>query len=71
MTLITMTDLKNNLKKYCELAQTEDIVITKNGKPLIKLVSAEENKTDIVNRLAGVISLDREPEDILSERYSL
>lgn len=71
MALITMTDLKNNLKKYCSLAQTEDVVITKNGKPIIKLVNANEKKTDIVDRLAGIISLDKELEEIMNERYSL
>lgn len=70
MTIITMTDLKNDLKKYTELATKEDVVITKNGKPLVKLTKATRTKMDIVNELAGSIVMDQSYEEIMEERYS-
>ena len=36
---VTTTDFKLNLDKYLKLAQTEDILITKNGKPVAKLIN--------------------------------
>ena len=34
---ITASELKNNLGKYIELAEHEDIYVTKNGKNKIKI----------------------------------
>lgn len=70
MTLITMTEFKNDLKKYTELAKDEDVIITKNGKPHIKLVSIAKGKMDIVYDLAGSLPSDLDYEEILKERYS-
>lgn len=70
MTSITMTEFKNDLKKYTELAKDEDIIITKNGKPHIKLVSIAKSKMDIVYDLAGSLPSDLDYEEILKERYS-
>ena len=36
---VTTTDFKLNLDKYLKLVQTEDILITKNGKPVAKLIN--------------------------------
>ena len=37
---ITETWLKENLSKYLLLAATEDVYITRNGKPIAKLTNA-------------------------------
>ena len=34
---ITLTELKENLRKYIELSQDEDILVTKNGKVVSRL----------------------------------
>ncbi len=68
MTLITMTELKNDLKKYTDLAKFEDIIITKQGKPHVKLVNVSRNKTDILNELAGSLPSDIDVEKILEQR---
>ena len=36
--LITLSDLKINVGKYVDLAETEDIIITKYGKPAAKII---------------------------------
>ncbi|MTI94690.1 MAG: type II toxin-antitoxin system Phd/YefM family antitoxin [Firmicutes bacterium] len=43
--IVTTTDLQNSFGKYLQLCQTEEIIITKNGKPLAKLLPYTENKT--------------------------
>ena len=70
MTIITMTDLKKDLKKYTEMATKDDVIITKNGKPLVKLVNASRTNMDILNELAGSIVMDKSYEGYMDERYS-
>ena len=53
MQTITITDLKNDIGKYVSLANNEDIIITKNGKPVSKLTSISEN-----NRLARLAAAE-------------
>ena len=35
---ITLSDLKTNVGKYVDLSETEDIIITKYGKPAAKII---------------------------------
>lgn len=45
--LITSTDVKNNFGKYVRLAAKEDVIITKNGKKVAKLVAYNKcNESD-------------------------
>ncbi len=41
--IVTSTDIKNNFGKYIRLAAKEDIIITKNGKTVGKLVACQED----------------------------
>lgn len=50
--IITATELKQNLGKYLDLAEKEDVFITKNGKMLIKLTLAN---VDPVKAITGVL----------------
>jgi prevent-host-death family protein len=53
--IITATELKTNIGKYLSLAMTEDIVITKNGKGIVKLTSIQQDKLAVLDSLVGVI----------------
>ena len=70
MTLITMTDLKKDLKKYTLLAKNEEVIITKNGKPFVKIVDASQDKRQLVRELAGCIRLEKTYEELMEERLS-
>ena len=35
---VALSDLKTNVGKYVDLAETEDIIITKYGKPAAKII---------------------------------
>ena len=48
---ITATELKLNLSKYLLLAEKEDICITKNGRPIAKLVSPYQDELKLVDEL--------------------
>ncbi|NPV27413.1 MAG: type II toxin-antitoxin system Phd/YefM family antitoxin [Firmicutes bacterium] len=56
--IITATELKTNIGKYLQLAETQDIIITKNNKPIVKLTSLRENKLNILNDLVGIVKDD-------------
>ena len=70
MKLATITDLENNLDKYIQMAKDEEIIITEDGQPFVKLSSAINSKADIVKGLAGIIKLDKSYEELMEERYS-
>lgn len=66
---ITATELKNNLGKYLELAEKEDVFITKNGKVIVKLCSPYKSQLDSVHRLYGIIKDDgKSDEELRDER---
>ena len=70
MTMITMTELKKDLKKYTLMAKKEDVFITKNGKPYVKLVDATSDRIQLVEDLAGCIRLEKSYEELMEERYA-
>ena len=52
---ITATEL-NNLGKYLELAEKEDIQITKNGRSIVNISSANKERLKRVRSVYGTIS---------------
>ena len=76
---VALTDLKVNVGKYVDLAETQDIIITKYGKPTAKIVRFDkepwhlkkmpEQITD-VEQLFGTLPADVDLDDIKAERLS-
>lgn len=67
---ITATELKQNLGKYLELCETEDILITKNGKVIAKLCNPFMNREEMAKSLFGVITEDIALEEAREERLA-
>ncbi len=67
---ITATELKLNLSKYLQLAENEDIYITRNGKVVAKLTNPNQNRVDAVKSLLGVLPADISLEEARDERLS-
>ena len=65
---ITATELKLNLSKYLLLAEKEDICITKNGRPIAKLVSPYQDKLKLVDELFSSVPSDLNLEEAREER---
>ena len=71
MLIITATELKKNLGKYLTKVNKEDIVITRNGIPVARLITPKDKKLSLVNQLLGVIPNDNlSKEDIKKERLN-
>ena len=58
--VVTATDLKTNLGKYLSQIGQEDIIISKNGKPIARLAKYKERVSD---SLVGFLSDDDLPAD--------
>ena len=76
---IALSDLKVNVGKYVDLADTEDVIITKYGKPAAKIIRFDkepwymkklpENITS-VESLFGTVPDDVDLEDVKNERFT-
>jgi prevent-host-death family protein len=53
--LITATELKNNLGRYLDLAETEEILVSKNGRAVAKLCSPYADRLERARSLIGIL----------------
>ena len=76
---ITLSDLKVNVGKYVDLADTEDIIITKYGKPAAKIIRYDKEpwylkklpeKIMSVDSLFGTLPNDIDLDDVRMERLT-
>ena len=76
---VTLSDLKVNVGKYVDLAETEEIIITKYGKPTAKIIRYDKEpwylkkipeKITSVEQIFGTLPSDIDLEDIRTERLS-
>lgn len=68
--IVTATEFKTNLGRYLDLVVNEDIVITRNGKRIAKLIDANQDKTDIVRSLRGIIPANMTLEEAKAGRLA-
>ncbi|MDR2736974.1 MAG: type II toxin-antitoxin system Phd/YefM family antitoxin [Gracilibacteraceae bacterium] len=76
---VALSDFKVNIGKYVDLAETEDVVITKYGKPAAKIVRVDkepwylkrvpETVTD-AEQLFGTLPNDIDIDDVRMERLT-
>jgi prevent-host-death family protein len=76
---IALSDLKVNVGKYVDLAETEDVVITKYGKPAAKIVRFDKEpwymksvpeKVTSIEQLFGTLPSDIDLDDVRTERLT-
>ena len=70
--IVTATEFKTNLGKYLEMASSQDICITKNGKNIARLTSPAVNKLALLDDLVGIVPQEKEMDEntIREERLS-
>ena len=70
--IVTATEFKTNLGKYLEMATSQDIFITKNGKSIARLTSPAVDKLALLDDLVGIVPEDRTMDEntIREERLS-
>jgi prevent-host-death family protein len=76
---IALSDLKVNVGRYVNMAETEDVIITKYGKPAAKIVRIDKEpwylkqipkKVTSVDQLFGTLPDDIDLDDIKAGRLS-
>ena len=76
---ISLSDLKVNVRKYVDLAETEDVIITKYGKPAAKIIRFDKEpwftknipeQITSVEQLFGTLPSDVDLDDVKTERVS-
>jgi prevent-host-death family protein len=65
---ISVTELKANTGMYIDMADTEDVIITRNGKRAAKLTSARVDKKTSVRALIGALPDTVDYEKLRMER---
>ena len=65
---ITTTELKNNQSKYLALSSREDVIVTKNGRPIAKIVGVRQAEVASIESLFGILPSDIDEKEILKER---
>jgi len=76
---VALSDLKVNVGKYVNLADTEDVIITKYGKPAAKIIRFDKEpwylkklpeKITSVENLFGTLPNDIDLDDVRTERLA-
>jgi len=76
---VTLSDLKVNVGRYVDLADTVDVIITKYGKPAAKIIRYDKEpwymkklpeKITSIDNLFGTIPNDIDLGDVRLERLS-
>jgi prevent-host-death family protein len=76
---IALSDLKVNVGRYVELADEQDVVITKYGKPIAKIIRYDKEpwytkkipeKVTSIEQLFGTLPSDIDLDDVKAGRLS-
>lgn len=76
---VALSELKVNVGKYVELAETTDVIITKYGKPAAKIIRFDKDpwylktmpeQITSIEQLFGTLPSDIDLEDVKTERLS-
>ena len=76
---VALSDLKVNVGKYVDMAETTDVIITKYGKPAAKIVRFDKvpwylksipKQITSIEQLFGTLPDDIDLEDVKTERLS-
>lgn len=68
MALISISDLKMNTGKYVAMAVNEDIFITRHGKMVARITTAQPDKTAAALSLFGILPKDVDLDAARAER---
>lgn len=68
--IINSSDFQNNVGKYLDLAEGQEIVITRNGSPVARLLGMKKTVSFLSDRLVGLIPPDVDEDGEKAERLA-
>jgi prevent-host-death family protein len=66
--IVNSTEVQNNFGKYLEMAAQQEIVITKNGQTVARLLGVDKTVSFLSERLVGLIP-ENVDEDALKREH--
>ena len=64
------TDVKNNFGKYLGIASGQEVVITKKGLPVARLIGMKDTISFLSDRLVGIVPTNVDEDVAKSERLA-
>ena len=68
--IVRSTEIQNNFGKYLDIASEQEVIITKNGIPVARLLGMEAIFSFLSDYLVGIVPNDVDEEDAKSERIA-
>ena len=68
--LVNSTDIQNNFGRYLDLASEQEIIITKNGTPVARLLGMKKTVSFLADSLVGLVPSDVDEDSIKTERLA-
>ena len=68
--LVNSSEVQNNFGKYLDLASDQEIVITRNGLPIARLVGVKNTISFLSDRLVGLVPPDTVEKPTRDERLA-
>ncbi|MDR1322761.1 MAG: type II toxin-antitoxin system prevent-host-death family antitoxin [Gracilibacteraceae bacterium] len=68
--IVNSTEVQNNFGKYLELASGQEVVITKNGAAVARLIGIRRPASFLSDQLVGIIPADVDEKAIKDERLA-
>ena len=68
--IVNSIELQNNFGKYLEMVSGQEMIITKNGLPVARLLGVEDTATFLSDRLVGIVPRVLDEDQIKSERLA-
>ncbi|KLU59354.1 hypothetical protein CEB3_c43400 [Peptococcaceae bacterium CEB3] len=69
MMIVSSSEFKTNVGRYLSLLGQEEIIITKNGKRVARLIQEKEDKIAIAKSLIGVLPDTVTKEEAKEEKF--
>jgi len=66
--IVKSTEMQNNFGKYLEMAENQEIVITRNGQPVARLVGMNNAMQFLSDSLVGIIPTNIDENAMRDER---
>jgi prevent-host-death family protein len=68
--LVSSTEIQNNFGKYLDLASNQEIIVTRNGIPIARLVGMNDSISFLSDRLVGLVPSDVDEKTARDERLT-
>jgi prevent-host-death family protein len=68
--LVNSTDVQNNFGRYLNIAAEQEIIITRKGLPVARLVGINSTISFLSDSLVGLVPADVDEESMREERLS-